>query len=89
MHDNGRDIHFAAGRRVAVVAVEKAMFRVAEIAGDKRTRWRQVVPAARLMAGKAFAVRETAFALHRRVALETGFVRGFAVRDGEIDAARA
>lgn len=41
------------------------------------------------MAGKAFAVGETAFALHRRVALETGFVRGFAVRDVEIDAARA
>ena len=89
MHDDGRDIHFAAGRRVTVVTVEKAVFRVAEIAGDKRTRRRQIIPAAGLVAGKAFAVCKAAFALHRRMALETGFMRGFAVRDGKVDAAHA
>ena len=35
VHYHRRDIHFAAGCRVTVIAFEKAVFRVAEIAGDK------------------------------------------------------
>lgn len=89
VHGDRRHVHFAARCRVTVIAFEETVFRMAEIAGNKRARRRDVVRSVDLMAGETFAARKTAAAFHRRVALETGFMRRFAVRNGKADAAAA
>lgn len=87
VHRDRRHVHPAARRCVAVAAFKKAVFGVAEIARNERARGRDVVDAVDLMTGKTFAARQARAAFVWRVALETGLVRGFAVRDDEIDAA--
>lgn len=89
VHGDRRHVHFAARSRMTIIAFEEAVFRVAEIAGNEGAWRRDVVFAVDLMALETFAARKSAAAFHRRMALKTGFMRRFAVRNGKADAAAA
>lgn len=87
VHRHFRRVHRSARLCVTVIALEKAVFGMTEIAFHDLRRRRDVIPIARLMTAKTFAARKTAAVFRRRMALKTSLVRALRIRNGKIDAA--
>lgn len=86
VHDHSRSAHLAVGGVMTTVAIEKSVFRMAEISADDLRRRRNIISAAGLMTGETPAAGKAAGVSGRRMARETGLVRRLGIRNGKVDA---